>query len=140
MSLQTWYELKLQVATLTAQLKGCEESAIEEALERVAGEQKKTFPYGAGNHKVQVQFRTKKPKHTEDNDLDNLHAEIELEKASAASSNADVIAQIEADLDSLTKRLEELQNTDQGRVLQKQYDARAKQLEEKVPVLALKGV
>ena len=137
--LEDWYLLRIESLALAARISALSGEAIAEAMERVAGEEKKTFDIGPSGHKIQVRFVNKKIKHTDDQLLDNLHAEIELEKAAAARANADAIAQIEKDLESLTKRLEHLKLTDTGRALQREYDERLEQLAEKVPVLALKG-
>ena len=140
--LETWYKLRLDQGAIKTALAALEEDAIAEDMERVVGEEKKTFPIGLKelNHKIQIRFTNKKIKHTDDQELDNLHAEIGPEREAAATANAAEIAQIEADLDSLTQRLECLKNTDQGRALLKEYANREKLLTEKVPVLALKGV
>lgn len=139
-AIEQWYLLRLESLALAARISALSGDAISEAMERVAGEEKKTFPIGPSGHKIQVRFLNKKIKHTDDQLLDNLYEEIELEKAAAAQANAGAISQIERDLETLTKRLEQMRLTDRGRALQRQYDERLEQLAEKVPVLALKGV
>ena len=138
--LEDWYLLRLESLTLAARISALSGEAIAEAMERVAGEEAKTFPIGPSGHKIQIRFTNKKIKHTDDQLLDNLYEEIELEKAAAVQANATAISQIERDLEALTKRLEQMRLTDRGRALQRQYDERLEQLAEKVPVLALKGV
>lgn len=138
--LDTWYLLRLEQEVLKARLANVTEAATDEAMERVAGEKKKTFPIGGGGHKIQVRFTNKKIKPSDHPDLETLDEEIKLEAEAAARENASDISQIEKDLDSLTKRLEELKQTDRGRALQGEYDELVEQLAEKVPVLALKRV
>lgn len=139
-TLDQWYLLRLEQEALKARLADIAPAALEEAQNRIAGEEKKTFPIGTGKHKIQVRFTAKKIKHTDDQKLDDLHAEIELEKEAAAQDNADEIAQIEQDLESLTKSLERLKMTDRGRALKQEYQERLDEIAEMVPVLALKGI
>ena len=137
--LDQWYLYRLEQETLKAHIADITPAALEEAQARIAGEKKKTFPIGTGKHQIQVRFTAKRIKHTDDQELDNLHAQIELEKEAAALENADAIAQIEQDLESLTKSLERLKMTDRGRALQREYQDRLDEIAEMVPVLALKG-
>lgn len=138
--LVTWYELRLQSSRIAGEIKVIQDDATQEALAQVSDQEKKTFDIGSAGHKVQVRFTAKKIKPDDDLELSNLHAEIELEKETARTTNADRIAQIEADLMSLTKALGDLKMTDRGRDLEQKYSERLDQLAEMVPVLALKGV
>lgn len=139
-SLDQWYLYRLEQSLLQKNIAAIQENATQEALAQVADQEKKTFPIGTGKHKIQVRFTAKKIKPDDDLELSNLHAEIQIERESAANTNADAIAQIEKDLVSLKLSLERLKMTDHGRDLEQKYQERLDELAEMEPVLALKGL
>lgn len=128
-------ELRRQRAELDRQLKELEEAAIAEAMERVRKEGKQTFQHAGV--KIQLSFRTVKPKPKDDPELGELHELIEAEREVARLKNKQQIEDKEKLISQLQKDLEDLTSNEEIQKLEGEYEQREKELTTKVPSLSV---
>jgi protein subunit release factor A len=135
MILDKLIELRRQRAELDRQLKELEEAAIAEAMDRVSKEGKQTFQHEGV--KIQLSFRTVKPKPKDDPQLGELHELIEEEREAARLRNKQQIEDKEKLISQLQQDLEALTSNEEIQKLEGEYEQLEKDLTTKVPSLSV---
>ncbi len=135
MSLDALIALRRQRAELDRKIKEIEESAIAEAMDRASKEGKQTFQHEGV--KIQLSFRTVKPKPKDDPQLGELHELIEAEREVARLRNKQQIEDKEKLISQLREGLEALTSNEEIQKLEGEYEQREKELTTKVPSLSV---
>lgn len=137
--LETYGQLRWQKYILEQQIKELEPQAIQQAFdvlcngETVNGKRKVYQNTGQYPCSISLQFRTVKPKPSDDQDLESLAEAIALEQRKAEYHNADALQSIDAAIATLQAKRDQLSQTDAGRQLQAEYATREAALTCKKP-------
>ncbi|MCT7957282.1 hypothetical protein [Laspinema palackyanum] len=137
--LETYGKLRWQKYILEQQIKELEPQAIQQAFEvlcqgeTINGKRKVYESHNDYPCSITLQFRTVKPKPSDDQDLESLAEAIALEQRKAEYHNADALQSIDAAIATLQAKRDQLSQTDAGRQLQAEYAAREAALTCKKP-------
>ena len=135
MSLTELITLRRQRAELDNQIKSLEDTALAEALDLAASAGKQTFEHEG--IKVQIRFKNRIPKPSEDPRLEELDHRIKAEIEAIRIRNREAIEAQQATLEATKAALDALTTSDIAQQYQADYDALAAELTTKDPQLAL---
>lgn len=139
--LATLAQLRWQLNSLEVKVKVAHQLAVEEAI-AVLGEGRspngRQMVYADKTTEIVLQFRTEKPKTEGNQDLEYLAEMIKIEQQKAEREHRAKIESLKIALSNIESALLSLQQTEEGRQFERDYEELIKQLTVMKPTLAVK--
>lgn len=132
--------LRRQRVALDVQEKQIQKQAIQEALLIYRTNPTTHKVYRSEDASIILKFVTHRPKSKENAELASLAQQIDLEKEKASIQNKLEIEQLKSKISFLQEQLEQLQQTLEGKKLEKEYQALETALTTQSPQLAVSFV